>query len=291
MLLFWIICGLMTLLALWFVLPPLFAHAEGRKVDEVRAANVLVYQDQCQELEADLHNGLIGEAEYQKEKQELERRLLADTETAKRASSASSTGTSPATRKVAYAVAAAIPIVAIAFYLVRGNPRGLNPETAPSTMPGAETQSGEMTPQQIEANVGKLAKRLEENPNDAQGWVMLGRSYMMMERYADAATAYGRATTLNGGDANLWTDYAEALALSNGQRLEGKPMEAINRALQIDPNNEQALAFAGEAAFQAEDYKKAIEYWQKLRAGSEAQKAVSDRLAKAKELAAGRGSR
>ena len=290
MLLFWIVCGLMTLLALWFVLPPLFAHAESRKSDDMRAANVLVYQDQCQELEADLRNGLIGEPEYQKEKQELERRLLADTETAKRTSSAS-TATSPATRKVAYAVTAAIPIVAITFYLVRGNPKALNPETAPSTMPGAETQSGEMTPQQIEANVGKLAKRLEENPNDAQGWVMLGRSYTMMERYADAATAYGRATTLNGSDASLWTDYAEALALSNGQRLEGKPMEAINRALQIDPNNEKALALAGEAAFQAADYKKAIEYWQKLRAGSETQKAVSDQLAKAKELAAGRGSR
>ena len=280
----------MTVLALWFVLPPLFAHADGRKSDEVRAANVLIYQDQCQELETDLRNGLIGEPEYQKEKEELERRLLADTETAKRASSVSP-GTSPATRRVAYAVAAAIPIVAIAFYLVRGNPRGLNPETAPSTQPAAETQTGEMTPQQIEANVGKLAKRLEENPNDAQGWVMLGRSYTMMERYADAATAYGRATTLNGGDANLWTDYAEALALASGQRLEGKPMEAVNRALQIEPDNEKALALAGEAAYQAADYKKAIEYWQKLPARSETGKAVSDQLAKARELAAGRGSR
>src|SRR5437773_12169262 len=97
----------MTLLALWFVLPPLFAHAEGRKVDEVRAANVLIYQDQCQELETDSHNGLIGEAEYQKEKQELERRLLADTETPKRASSASTAGKSHATRTVADTVTAA----------------------------------------------------------------------------------------------------------------------------------------------------------------------------------------
>src|SRR5216684_2909950 len=290
MLLFWIVCGLMILLALWFVLPPLFAHAEDRKSDELSAANILVYQDQCQELDTDLRNGLIGEPEYQKEKQELERRLLADTETAKRASSASP-GTSPSIRKLAYTVTAAIPIFAIAFNLVRGNPKALNPETAPSTMPAAETQSGEMTPQQIEANVGKLAKRLEENPNDAQGWVMLGRSYTMMERYADAATAYGRATTLNGSDATLWTDYAEALALSNGQRLEGKPMEAINRALQIDPKNEKALALAGEAAYQAADYKKAIECWQKLRAGSDTGKAVSAQLAKAKELAAGRGSR
>jgi cytochrome c-type biogenesis protein CcmH len=290
MLFFWIVCGLMTLLALWFVLPPLFARVENEKNDAMRAANVLIYQDQSHELETDLRNGLIGEPEYQNEQQELARRLLADTETAKLAPSGSK-GTSPATRKLAWALTAAIPIVAIAFYLVRGNPKALNPQTALGTQPVAGSQSGEMTPQQIEANVGKLAKRLEENPNDAQGWVMLGRSYTMMERYADAATAYGRATTLNGSDASLWTDYAEALALANGQRLEGKPMEAINRALQIDPKNEKALALAGEAAYQGADYKKAIEYWQKLRAGSEIQKAVSDQLAKAKELAAGRGSR
>src|SRR5712691_10842798 len=110
MLLFWIICGLMILLALWFVLPPLFAHAGSSKSDETRAANVLIYQDQCQELETDLRNGLIGEPEYQKERQELERRLLADTETANNAAAASA-GTSPATRRVAYAVTVAIPIV------------------------------------------------------------------------------------------------------------------------------------------------------------------------------------
>ncbi len=68
-------------------------------------------------------------------------------------------------------------------------------------------------------------------------------------------------------------------------------MEAVNRALQIDPRNEKGLALAGEAAFQSTDYKKAVEYWQKLPAGSETGKAVSDQLAKARELAAGRGSR
>jgi len=290
MLLFWIICALMLLLALWFVVPPLLQRAEISKSDEVRAANVLVYQDQYQELETDFRNGLIGEQEQQKVKEELERRLLADIEAAKRASS-SSLATAPAIKKVAYAVGAAIPIFAIAFYLARGNPRALTPQTAPSTQPAAASQSGEMAPQQIAANVAKLAKRLEDDPNDAQGWTMLGRSYTMMERYSDAANAYARATALNASDANLWADYAEALALSDGQRLEGKSVEAVNRALQIDPRNEKALALAGEAAFQAGDYKKAIEYWQKLPAGSETQRAVSDQLARAKELAAGRRSR
>ncbi|HVS83285.1 MAG TPA: c-type cytochrome biogenesis protein CcmI [Pyrinomonadaceae bacterium] len=290
MLLFWIICVLMILLALWFVLPPLFARTESRKSDELRAANVLIYQDQYQELETDLRNGLIGEPEQQKEKVELERRLLADIEAAKSTSSSSSV-TSPAIKKVAYAVGAAIPIVAIAFYLARGNPKAFSPQTAPNTMPAAASQSGEMTPQQIQANVGKLAKRLEENPNDVQGWTMLGRSYTMMERYSDAANAYARATALNANDASLWADFAEAQALANGQRIAGKPLEAVDRALQLDPKNEKALALAGSAAFEARDYKKAIEYWQKLPPGSEIRQDVSEQLAKAKELAGGPGSR
>jgi cytochrome c-type biogenesis protein CcmH len=289
MLTFWIVAVLMILLALWFMLPPLFARTEDHQHDEVRAANLLIYQDQRQELETDLRNGLIGEPEYQKETEELERRLLADIESATRANS--SLGKAPATRKVGYAVGVLVPIVAISFYLVRGNPKGLDPQTAPSTMPAAATQSGEMTPEQVQANVDKLAKRLEADPNDAKGWVMLGRSYTMLERYADAAAAYARATKLNANDANLWTDYAEALALANGQSLSGKPTEAINRALQIDPRNERGLALAGEAAFQSADYKKAIEYWQKLPPNSEMQRDIAEHLAKAKGLAAGRGSR
>ena len=149
--------------------------------------------------------------------------------------------------------------------------------------------------QQIADNVEKLAKRLEQNPNDAQGWVMLGRSFIVLERFSDAANAYARATTLNNSDPNLWADYAEALALANGQRLAGKPAEALDRALKIDPKNQKALALAASAAFEASDYSKALEYWQRLlpllRPDSEDARTVSDQIAKAKELAAGRGSR
>jgi cytochrome c-type biogenesis protein CcmH len=116
-----------------------------------------------------------------------------------------------------------------------------------------------------------------------------------MERFADAANAYQRATALNGNDATIWADYAEALALSNGQRLAGKPTEALNRALQIDPKNQKALALAGSAAFEAHDYQKAVEYWQKLLtflpADSEITRTVTDEIAKAKKLASDKGAK
>jgi cytochrome c-type biogenesis protein CcmH len=284
MLTFWIVTALFILFALWFVLPPLLQKSGNSKGDDLRAANVLIYKDQFYEMESDLKNGLIGEEQYQQDKEELERRLLDDVNVP-----SSDLSSSPAaSRKFAYGVGMAIPIGVIAFYLVVGNPKALSPSltqmAAQATQPG-----GPMSNQQIAANVEKLAKRLEQNPNDAERWLMLGRSYVSMERFADAATAYERLTKLNGNDAGVWADYAEASAMANGQRLAGKPTDAINRALQIDPKHQKALDLAGSAAYQAGDYKKAIDYWQKLltqfAAGSEELRTISAQIAKAKQLA------
>src|SRR5207249_11779416 len=106
---------------------------------------------------------------------------------------------------------------------------------------------------------------------------------------------YERAAALHANDEDLWAHYEKVLAFSNGQKLARKPTEAINRALQVDPSNQKALDLAGSAAFQSGDYQKAISYWQQLLkqlpAGSEALRTISDQIAKAKELAGGKGSR
>lgn len=292
MLTFWIIAALFMLFALWFVLPPLVQKVDDDKGDDRRAANVLIYQDQFKEMEADLKNGLMSEEQYQQDKEELERRLLEDVNRPK----PDSTSAAPSTRKFAYGVGMAIPIGVIVLYFVVGNPKALSPSLATAGMaPPANQQGGPMSDQQIAANVDKLAKRLEQNPNDAQGWLMLARSYTSMERFSEAASAYERATALNGNDAGIWADYAEALAMSNGRRLAGKPTEAINQALQIDPKNQKALALAGSAAFETSDYQKAVDYWQKLLPllppGSDIAQTVNDEIAKAKKLAADKGSK
>ncbi|HMH42363.1 MAG TPA: c-type cytochrome biogenesis protein CcmI [Pyrinomonadaceae bacterium] len=293
MLTFWIIAALFMLLAFWFILPALLNRPGADEDVERREANVLVYKDQNRELDADLKNGLIGEEQYQVEKAELERRLLDEVAIK---STATTAAKQKGTNSFAYGVAVFIPIGAIALYLVIGNPKGIDPSANPQAISAtAPDQRGPMSPQQIAANVDKLAERLKQNPNDAQGWTMLARSYMMQERFADAASAYERLTALNGNDADAWADYAEALALANGQNLAGKPAEAIDRALKIDPKNQKALDLAGSAAFQANDYQKAIEYWQKLLAslpaGSEELQTITGQISKAKELAAGKGSR
>lgn len=279
---------MMILLALWFVLPAILQKPDKSEEIERREANVLVYKDQDRELEADFKNGLIAEAQYQQEKAELERRLLDDV--ASSAESASSTAR--VNNTFAYGVAAFLPIGAIVFYLFVGNSNALNSSPAPSVPPSAAEQSGMMSQQQIAANIEKLAERLRQNPNDAQGWTMLARSYMMQERFSDAASAYEKLTVINPNNPDAWADYAEALALANGQNLAGKPSEAINRALQIDPKHQKGLALAGSAAYQAGDYNKAVDYWQKLLkllpAGSQELKTITGQITKAKELAAGK---
>ena len=291
MLTFWIIAALLILLALWFILPALLNKSDVDDEVERREANILVYKDQQRELEADFQNGLIGKEQFEQEKAELDRRLLEDVSAAATTASARQQ-----TNKFAYAVAAFIPVGAIALYLTVGSPKAVNsPAEMQPRQVAAGNPNGGMSDEQIAANTQKLADRLKDNPNDVQGWTMLARSYMMQERFSDAATAYEKLTALNANDADTWADYGEAMALANGQNLAGKPTDAINRALKIDSKNQKALALAGSAAFQAKDYKKALEHWQQLLKllppGSQELQVITEQITKAKELAGEKGSR
>jgi cytochrome c-type biogenesis protein CcmH len=148
--------------------------------------------------------------------------------------------------------------------------------------------NGQMTQEGIAANVEKLAKRLEQNPNDPEGWTMLARSYLNLQKYSEASNAYAKATSLKSSDADLWTEYAFAMAMANGRQLEGQPRELIKKALEIDPENAKALELAGSAEFQAKNYPAAIDYWQRLlkkvHSDPELTRSLTERINEAKSL-------
>ncbi len=294
MIVFWLICAAFILIALAFILPPALQHSEesDRKGDDERKlANIAVYQDQLAELKTDLQNGIVSEEQYAQDRDEIERRLLEDTKSAK--SEKKQTTAAVSARNTAYALGIGIPFVAIVFYLNVGTPKSITGQVATSapttSAPAPRTQ------EQIEANVAALAKRLESNPSDAQGWTMLARSYSSMERFAESAGAYAKATELTPNNADLWAEYAFSTAMASGRSLEGKPMELIQHALKVDPNNAKALQLAGSAAFQAKDYKKAVGYWERVLKqvppGSEVAQTIQSRIDEAKTLAAGNSNR
>lgn len=116
--------------------------------------------------------------------------------------------------------------------------------------------------QQIEAMVAKLAARLKSQPDDAQGWSMLGRSYAVLGRYSDAIGAFRKLIELRPNDAQAYADAADALGMAQGQKLEGEPERLIAKALQVDPDNAKALALAGTVAFDKGDYAQAAGQWE-----------------------------
>lgn len=292
MILFWVICALLIVIALAFVLPPLLQRSNEAEVvidEERKQANIEVYRDQLSELEADLRNGIVAEDQYAQDRDELERRLLEDTAATRSKKTANSAPVDA--RSTAYLLGFGLPLVAIIFYLKVGEPNLITNPAPVGAPPAAESAAPpQRTQAQIEANVAKLAERLKSNPNDPQGWTMLARSYSSMEKYSEAANAYAKATELNPKDADLLAEYAFVTGMAGGKSLEGKPTELINRALKVDPENPKALQLAGSAAFQAKDYNKAIDYWQrvlkKVPPGSEVAETINARINEAKTLAA-----
>lgn len=263
--LFWVIALAMLAFALLYVLPPaLRADASKTKEDDAkREANIAIYRDQLSELDADLRNGIVSQEQYAQDRDDIERRLLEDLDT--RSAKRKPFAISAVTRKHAYLVGVGLALVAVIFYLKVGSPDGITNAAPNNATPAApEAASGERTPAQIEANVAALAKRLQSNPSDLQGWTMLARSYGQIEKYPEAVGAYAKATELSPKDANLLAEYAFASAMANGRSLAGKPMELVDRALKIDPENPRALGLAANAAFETKQYQKAIDYWQHM---------------------------
>lgn len=288
---FWIFAGLLTVMALCYVLPPLLQRVEQNE-DERERANVSIYRDQFGELERDLQDGVLDKEQYEQGRLELERRLLEDVSPAQR-SKASAGNSARSNRATAMILGGAIPLLAVFLYSQIGTPQALKPgqqqrqavpvrEEEAASMDAPSGQPGAPTQQEIEQRVAKLAARLKENPDDAQGWAMLARSYLNFKRYREASDAYARAVAVAGNDAGLWADYAESLALANNSQLQGQPLELINRALQLDPNNQKALWLAGNAAYQTQDFQQAVSYWERLLKllpeGSEGAQSVSARI-------------
>lgn len=155
--------------------------------------------------------------------------------------------------------------------------------------PPSPAKAPEMTQAQIEGMVARLAQRLQDQPEDAQGWRMLARSYETLGRFDQAAQAYRRLLSLVKPDADLLTDYAVTLGMSQGQTLVGEPEAVIAQALQLDPKHIQALALSGSAAFEKHAYAQAMAQWQTLLdlipSDAEIRSSIEGNIAKARSLA------
>lgn len=139
--------------------------------------------------------------------------------------------------------------VGAAGYAWKGQPEAISPAAPPD---------------RTEAMVEGLARRLQQQPEDARGWAMLGRSYLVLGRTEPSIAAYRRALALRPDDADLMADLADVLASHQQGSLEGEPAALLQQALQIAPEQLKALALSGTRALRSGDPATAIRYWERL---------------------------
>lgn len=245
---FWISTGLLTLLVLALLCWPLLRRRSGDGASR-RAINTAIYRDQLADLERDLASGTLSQADYAGAREEIERRVLEDV-----AADTAPTDTAPRRLpRTALALAVTLPLAAALLYVVLGTPAALNP---------AARQGPQASAAEIEKMVATLAAKLEKDPGNLEGWAMLGRSYLVTGRLAEAAKAFDKAGPAMEASTELMLQVAELSAELNEGRIEGRGRELLQRVLKAEPQNPQALVLAGTDAFFRQQYADAVRHWE-----------------------------
>ena len=277
---FLVVAVVMVAAAIAWVLVPLLRPPASKRLAR-ETSNVAILRDQLSELDADLAAGTTTREQYDEARRELEHRVIEES----KAQESRRSAPSPSVAWTAALVGSAIPLAALLLYATIGNIESLLPGAKREVAGGGP--SHEVTREQVEEMAAKLSAKLEKDPANVDGWVMLARTYYALGRNDDAVKSFERATAIRPDDAGLLADYADALASTQGG-IAGKPLTLVERALTADPTHWKALALAGTAAFDRKDYKQAVAYWEKMKAtvppGSPIAASIDNSIAEARAL-------
>ncbi len=257
--LFWALALALLAATLAFLLLPLLRRNAAVHAPADESAVTAVFRDHKRQIEDEFAARTITAEERDAALAELTQRFGQELPRSVQAAAASS-GSSRFVAAVV--IAALVPAIAGGLYYKLGTPDAMSPMAANAPHGAGAGMDDPQMKQAIEA----LAERLKANPEDGQGWYILGRSYRVTNRLDAAILAYTEAAKRLPNDPAVYTDWAEAVAQQQGKTLAGKPVELLDRALTLDPNYPKALALRGSAAAEAGDAPKAIALWQKLRA-------------------------
>jgi cytochrome c-type biogenesis protein CcmH len=283
-LLFILIAACLVLLALLFILPPLWRPATNLKTatDE---RNIEIAKQRLTELKEQLQAKVLNQAQYDEQRAELELALSDDLTL-----STPTLDTSTQGRGLSLFLLVAIPIIAASLYGLLGNFAAVN--ATPEMIAGNQAKLPDQAA--IQKMVEGLATKMQADPKNAEGWLMLGKSYKYLEQYDKAADAFGKAYALLGDKPDVMLAYAEALSFANNEEVTGKAADLIFKALKIAPDNPNALWLAGMAKVQSKEFSEAKILWTKLavslpegEAREEVQallKTVDEKMAEAKPL-------
>lgn len=250
---FWLLVAAMTALALFFIVPPVLRNKSSRQLDH-NLITTEVIKEQLAELASDLEAGKLDKTAYTAARHDLERTLLDDLEK----TSGTGVRTERSGRWASVALALAVPAAALWLYHQLGSQAALSTDTS-----AVATATSDQTEQSLEAMISQLAKRLQENPDDAEGWFMLANSYARTNQFDKAANAYKELLKRTGEHPQILTEYADTLAMANGGEFTEEVGILLQTALKLQPDNIKALWLMGHWHYQRSQFDESLSYWQK----------------------------
>ena len=265
--------------ALWLLLWPLLAPST-RTIIPRHELNVRIAQQRLAEIETELENEQLSDADFNTAQTDLEDTLLTEIQREEGSESLKNSGPLPV-----LIVATLFPIAVIALYLILGSANHVSTDDQSVT-----TDTSTRSP---DALLAELKLRLEQNPTDREGWAILANAMMSLGEYAQAVDAYEKLYALTSDDAEVLVGYADALTMAEEGALNDRVITLLDRALKIDPEQPQALWLAGMAAEARGDLPRALEHWHRLKpalhADSQAQSELQALIDRVTELAISRG--
>ena len=244
---FWLPAGLLLLTALAFLLIPVLRIRKLQAEEDRTALNVTLYQERLQELETQRQAGVLDDAQMEAGRAEAARELLDDTEGVQRRSSVLG-------GKIPLVSALLVPVLGVALYLHWGAV-----DEVVQTRQLAAAQ-----PQSIEEMTARLEQTVQQQPDSAEAWYFLGRTYMAQERAGDAAKAFERAVEIAGRAPELLGQWAQALYFAEGKQWSEQMQALTDEALKADPQEVTSLGLLGIAAYENQRYADAVRYWERL---------------------------
>lgn len=251
---FWFAVLLMIVGALSILVLPLLRNRQLPEPD-IEQRNVKIARQRLADLKQQFEDGELTREQYDEQYQELTLNLSDDLDGVRRDITPARQG-----KWVIALILLFVPVFSMLTYLSLGETQALNK----AQQQQLASQREEDARQTINKMVSGLAERLKKQPDDSEGWLMLGRSYKYMQQYSQAASAFSNAYRLLGDEPSVLLNYADALAMANGGKLTGKPAQLVFKALEKAPDDVTGLWLGGMAKAESGEFSQALKYWQTL---------------------------
>lgn len=258
---FILLASLITILVLLVLVWPLLRTAQTQSYAR-QTQNVHFARERLEELDQQHANASISAADYEALKLEIESTLAADIDLASTQENVQSVESRHSSTIVIILLCCLLPFAGLVLYQLTGTPAAVGLSAADRMTASTPQDSQQLA--DIESMLTSLEQRLQQQPNDIEGWVMLARSYQAMGRYADAVNASKKRLEYGGENADVYAALADSSAMLAGGALAGEPTSYVMKALALNNNHPQALWLAGLAAAQSGENEIARGYWNKL---------------------------